>query len=166
MDSKARQERTARSGIDPSAMVILEQYILAVEMADRVSTRRGQANQFYLTLQSVLLGGPALVGAANGSNTLEPSMTFLLCVVGTVVGCVWFLQLRSYRDLNRAKFTVIGRMESRYFEVQPFNEEWVALQEDSIAGWRGRYTELGLVERIVPLVFIVINVILGIVVWL
>ena len=39
----------------------VELYKLAVEMADRVSARRGHANQFYLTLQSVLLGAPALV---------------------------------------------------------------------------------------------------------
>lgn len=39
---------------------VLEQYKLAVEMADRVSARRGNANLFYLSVQTTLLTAAGL----------------------------------------------------------------------------------------------------------
>ena len=40
------------SNQDPASSVVLEQYKLYVEMADRVSARRGVTNTFFLTLNS------------------------------------------------------------------------------------------------------------------
>ena len=76
-----------------------------------------------------------------------------------MVACTWWLQLRSYRDLNRAKFDVITRIERDYLEPRIFTDEWDSLKKDRVPGWRKRYAELGTVERVVPLIFIAANII-------
>ncbi len=124
---------------------LLEQYQLAVEMADRVSARRATANGFFLTVQTTLLALMAIKGldrdwVAGG---------------GLVFAATWWLLLRSYRDLSAAKWVVIQAIETQ-LPVQPFTEEWGPLKEDPVKWWRPRYAELGFVERIVPTVFGVI----------
>lgn len=156
--------RRARESSLPPAEV-LDLYKLSVEMADRISGRRGQANQFHLTLQSSLLGVPAVFGLIGGDD-LEPPMATLLAVIGALTSITWWLQLRSYRDLNRAKFEVINKIEENYLTVKPFSDEWASLKKDPVPTWRTRYAELGTVERIIPIVFLCVNAIVAIMVWL
>jgi hypothetical protein len=133
---------TAPAPLQPG---VLEQYQLAVEMADRVSARRATANGFFLTVQTTLLTLMAIKGldrdwVAGG---------------GLVLAVTWWLLLRSYRDLNGAKWKVIGEIEDR-LPLQPFSDEWKYLKQDPVKLWRPRYAELGFIERLVPSVFAVI----------
>ncbi len=69
------------------------------------------------------------------------------------------MTLRSYRDLNAAKWTVIGEIESEYLVFEPFNREWDILTTgDEPKAWRERYAEQGIVERYLPWVFAALNV--------
>jgi len=145
---------------------VVDLYRIAVEMADRVSSRRGQSNQFYLTLQTLLLGAPALFEVVGHGGAVDPLRGFLLALVGAIVSATWWLQLRSYRELNKAKFDVINAIEANHFAVKPFSDEWASLKKDPVRGWRGRYAELGTVERVVPIIFLVVNLVLAVVVWL
>lgn len=131
----------------------LELYKLAVEMADRVSARRTGANAFFLTLHG---GLAAAVGILGQATSREVSVYLLLAPIsGLALSAAWFLLLRSYRDLNRAKFTVITEMEEQ-LPVQVFAKEWEQLKKDPVEGWRARYAEQGTVERFVPAVFAVL----------
>jgi hypothetical protein len=121
---------------------LLEQYSLAVEMADRVSARRATANGFFLTVQTVLV---ALLSVPDIHRKW-------IAGAGVVFAATWWLLLRSYRDLNTAKWNSIQELEKR-LPAQPFTDEWKTLKEDRVPGWRARYAELGFVERIVPTVF-------------
>jgi hypothetical protein len=111
-------------------------------MTDRVSARRGVASGFFLTAQSALV---ALVGATSTED-------WAFALPGLVLAVTWALLLRSYRLLNSAKFKVIQAMEER-LPAAPFKDEWVELKPEGGKGWRGRYFELGLLERIIPAVF-------------
>ena len=108
------------AGTDP---VVLELYQLAVEMADRVSARRGLANTFFLTLNT---GLAALLGANN--------LRWYVAAAGIVFAGAWWWQLRSYRRLSAAKFEVINAIEAR-LPLQLFSEEWRYLQRVSSPGW-------------------------------
>jgi hypothetical protein len=126
-----------------------ELYKLAVEMADRISARRAVANSFFLTVNTALA---ALVGSG--------TFRWYVAAAGMVVAASWWAVLRSYRELNAAKFRVILAMEER-LPVKLFGEEWVHLDADGIAGrgagvrvWAGRYRGLGRVEQVVPWVFV------------
>ncbi|MFI1155874.1 hypothetical protein [Streptomyces sioyaensis] len=129
---------------------VLELYKLAVEMADRVSARRGTANAFFLSVQTALV---TLVGFGIPKLSQSPWWVSLtVALAGITLSAAWWMQLRSYRDLNTAKFQVINKLEER-LPAKIFADEWEALKTDPIPGWRKRYAELGTSERIVPLVF-------------
>ncbi|MFG3064405.1 hypothetical protein ACGFYM_38505 [Streptomyces sp. NPDC048231] len=133
---------------------ILDLYKTAVEMSDRISARRGTANAFYLTVQTALV---SVLGLSPTRLASAPWwMNFAVCLAGLTLSTSWWLQLRSYRSLNRAKFTVIHAMEMR-LPVKIFTVEWEALRQDRTQPHLSRYVELGMVERAVPLVFAAIH---------
>jgi len=137
--------------------VVLELYQLAVEMADRVSARRGLANTFFLTLNT---GLAALLGSSD--------LRWYVAVAGILFAAAWWWQLRSYRRLSAAKFEVINAIELR-LPLQLFSDEWRYLQRNKPAAhrrsmrgfetWVAGYHELGGTERLVPLAFIAIYVV-------
>ncbi|MEU8029196.1 hypothetical protein AB0C13_11235 [Streptomyces sp. NPDC049099] len=136
---------------------LLELYTLAVEMADRVSARRGSANAFFLSVQSALV---TLVGFGTPQFARSPWWVPLaVASAGITLSVTWWMQLRSYRDLNRAKFKVILKLEEG-LAARVFGDEWDILRRDPLPGRRGRYAELGTSERVVPLVFAVAHLIL------
>jgi hypothetical protein len=136
---------------------VLELYKLAVEMADRVSARRGTSNAFFLSVQSALV---TLVGFGIPKLSQSPWwVPAAVALAGVTLSATWWMQLRSYRDLNGAKFTVINKLEDR-LPIKIFADEWEVLKRDPVPGWRKRYAELGTSERVVPLVFAVAHTIL------
>lgn len=140
-------EDSIQRAVDP---VVLDLYKLAVELADRVSARRSNANAFFLTVQSVFVAAVGLSGPA-----LAPVQWWFrgsVALAGVLLSASWWLQLRSYRDLNSAKFAVISAMEES-LPAQIFSDEWITLKRDRIKRWRDRYAELGSVERVVPWIF-------------
>ncbi len=144
---------------------VLTVYELAVEMADRVSTRRGTSNQFYLALQTLLLGVPAAF-ASFKQTIAHPLPLAAVLILGAVISLLWWLQLRAYRDLNREKFAVIQQIERQHLEVQPYVDEWRPYADGGKRRWRERYRELGQLERAVPLVFLCADVVAALIVWL
>jgi hypothetical protein len=125
----------------------LEIYKLSVEMADRVSARRAVASSFFLAVQSGLVASLAFVEGQRWS----------IALAGIVIAATWWLLLRSYRQLNRAKFQVIHEMEKQ-LPAAPYAEEWKILDKDN-APLKERYAALGLIEQAVPVVFLAINVV-------
>ena len=121
----------------------LEQYKLFVEMTDRISARRAVASSFFLSAQSALV---VLLGVASEGQ-------WVLAVPGVILAVAWWVQLRSYRQLNAARFEVIHDLERR-LPAAPYTDEWAILRASVISRRRrDRYAELGLVERVVPGLF-------------
>ena len=119
----------------------LDLYKMAVEMVDRTSAWRATANAFFLTVNTALL-------AFVSSGSLH--VLWLVALAGIALSGIWWMLLKSYRDLHAAKFQVIIEMESN-LEVKVFDDEWKILKTNRSSGWRGKYAELGTVERVVPL---------------
>jgi len=144
---------------------LLEVYKMTVEMADRVSARRATANAFFLTLNSALLATLGILrpatGGAQGVMTADRFGLVLLSLAGLILSLTWWALLRSYRQLNRAKFRVIGALE-RELPVAPFGDEWKYLEGDRSSRPWARYLELGQAERIVPLVYAALYVAAGV----
>jgi hypothetical protein len=124
-------------------------YRLAVEMADRISARRTAANTFFLTIHTLLFG---TIGFSRIGQPHAPPMLWVLPTAGITLCFIWWALLRSYRDLNKAKFDVITEMEKK-LPISLYADEWKSLQKDPVSRWRGRYAELGTIERRVPGVF-------------
>lgn len=123
----------------------LDIYKLMVEMADRVSQRRQAANNFYLSINTVLVGGSSFL------KTLAPNSVTLaiLAVAGFAICALWHQNIQSYKTLNGAKFGVINEIETRLVE-QPFHAEWAILDPD---GDGKRHKSFHKIEGLVPWVF-------------
>ncbi|KUH70010.1 hypothetical protein AU184_14490 [Mycolicibacterium novocastrense] len=140
---------------------VLDIYKLAVEMADRVSARRAVANAFFLTVNTTLI-------AVVGLSTTQPESAVrftAVCLAGVAVSVCWWLLLRVYRRLNTAKFAVINQIEAEHLPVKPYTDEWTELMPyDEESTRRARlgkvFRELGGVERIVPIVFGLLYIVL------
>ncbi|GAA1454311.1 RipA family octameric membrane protein [Nocardiopsis tropica] len=128
---------------------VLDQYRTCVEMADRVSGRRSLTNTFFLSLNSAVVA--AVVAVAGNSSQEVPLLLLLAGLVVLWAQCLtWFVMVRSYRQLNTAKFAVIGALERRLPALAYSDAEWFALGEGR--DWR-KYLPLTRVEQGVPLIF-------------
>lgn len=146
-----------------------EIYQMAVEMADRVSSRRMVANGFFLSVHTALV---TVVGFTYEKvATDQKSVLIIIAMMGFLLAWTWFFAIRSYRRLNRAKFNVINKLE-KDLATQYFTNEWAELTkttEDDLelksfrARWlkfKDRYTTLTNIESVVPLVFVIIYVVI------
>jgi len=136
---------------DPRVMDI---YKLSVEMADRISAWRAVANAFFLTVNTTLAAVIGLHKPEDGSALLPVAV----CVAGIAVSVCWWYLLRNYRKLNEAKFVVINKIEADYLPLTPFLDEWAILSNEGnskgkMARVRAGLRQLGNVERVVPVIF-------------
>jgi hypothetical protein len=129
---------------------LLEQYKMCVEMADRISTRRSQANSFYISLLSA---PPALLTLVVDKQPFSESrnVLFLFIAIFGLTSCfVWYANIQSYKQLNSAKFNVINEMEN-FLPFPCFVREWEVLTAEKLK--RKEYKQLTSVEKFIPLIF-------------
>lgn len=154
MVTPAEAAATVPSALKPGQSqpsdALLELYKMAVEMADRVSARRGIANAFFLSVQTAMLSVISIVATAGGRMPWWAAL--ILALAGISISATWWLQLRSYRALNGAKFEIINSVEL-LLPVRIFSDEWKILTRDSSEKWWYRKSELGSTERMVPWIF-------------
>jgi hypothetical protein len=133
---------------------LLEQYKIFVESADRVSARRSLANTFFLTLHTFIVGA---IGFAyeKGPQLPYPWLVVFPLIALLVLCYLWWWLLKSYRQLNEAKFKVIGEYERRLPSSPYWSAEWKALGEGKDPKI---YRSLGRIENQVPLVFVAVYI--------
>ncbi len=127
--------------------ILLEQYKLYVNTAEKVSSKRQTSNNFYLTLNSILL-------TFSGSLT---SLNFkywhlIITISGIFISLLWLFSIISFRELNGAKFQMIHNIEKK-LPVKLFKDEWNYLI-------KGKYIKLSLIEQGVPVIFIILYIII------
>ncbi len=103
--------------------ILLEQYKLYVEMADRISQRRQSANNYFLTINTFLLSFFAFF--SNGISSIS-LLIFLISLAGITLCYVWYRLIKSYQGLNSGKFKVIHEME-KLLGYAPYDIEWEKL---------------------------------------
>jgi len=131
---------------------IIEQYKLYVEMADRISSRRLTASSFFLSVNTAIVAIVGLIARNNGIDKGR-DLFCLVAMAGIVLSYMWYRLIRSYRDLNTAKFKVIHLIEDN-LPLRPYDAEWEAVG-------RGKKSELYLpfthIEVGIPWVFMLIH---------
>lgn len=133
---------------------LFEQYKVYVASAERISERRVSANNYLLTVNAFLVTLYGLVAASQ----YKSYWTILVPVAGLLVSLTWYRIITSYRDLNTVKFKVIHELE-QHMPAALYDYEWKKAEEG-----RGKaYQPLSHLERWVPIVFIVLYVLLGVV---
>jgi hypothetical protein len=132
---------------------LFDQYRLAVEMADRLSARRMQANTFFLAVNTGLLTVLANLvkdGIISGIAGTLPLIAVLVLCYG------WWRIVGSYRQLSSGKHAVILELET-LLPAAPYAAEWAVLGEGRDPR---RYLPLTRVETWVPRLFALLYLLL------
>lgn len=129
---------------------LLDQYKLYVEMADRISNRRATANSYFLSVNTAIL---AFVGYLTSKDSTEN--LWLLAAAGITLSYLWQALIRSYRNLNTAKWLVVHQIEKR-LPISPYDAEWKAMGEGKDPS---RYRPISHIEIGVPWVFTLLHAI-------
>lgn len=101
---------------------ILEMWKTYLGMADQISNRRERANAFFLTIHTAAF---AAIGFLI-ENNLYPWVAAICILVGIPMAYLWYRLVRSYKDLNSAKFKVVHEIE-KLLPLRPFDAEWEAV---------------------------------------
>lgn len=136
--------------VQGNEVLIFEQYKLYVEMADRISSRRDTANAFFLTLNSIVFGAGA---ALSHKVTLLPNKWYLIFPLTVLLlqSFFWWRLIISYKQLNSAKFQIVGELEKR-LPARPYGKaEWECLLKEGKD--RSVYWPLTHLESKIPWVF-------------
>lgn len=139
---------------------LFEQYKLYVESTEKISDRRQNANNYFLTINTALI---SFLGLSFQIKILE-ALTWMKCliaVLGLVISIIFWFLLRSYRQLNTGKFKVIHEIEQK-LPLALFDYEWKVLGE----GKNNKlYYPFSHIELLIPWVFGTIYVILGLILY-
>lgn len=140
--------RNYEGGGEKYQAAVLEQYKLYVEMADRISQRRGLTNTFFLTLNTAIFTAVGVFW----ERKPEGQVWWLAFPLAMLLGeCfAWFYLLRSYRLLNSAKYEVVGELEVRLPASPYWRAEWTALGEGKDPK---KYWPLSHIESWIPVFF-------------
>ena len=123
--------------------ILLEQYKLAVEMADRISARREGANKIFLSANSIIF---AFLATQVEFSTVH----ILITVFGSLLCFVWASIIKNYRSLNSAKYAVIHEMEEK-LPWKVYTDEWQKLKNGKD---KKVYAKLTVVEKKLPWLFL------------
>lgn len=131
---------------------LLEQYKIYQESAEKISSKRQTANSFFVTINTAII---ALVSYLHIGSSTSTKYYWLVALAGVAITYMWYRLIRSYRDLNSAKFKVIHEIEKK-LPVSPFDAEWEAVG-------RGKNSALYLpfthIEVGIPWVFLVLHLV-------
>lgn len=128
--------------------VLIEQYKIYVELTDRVSSRRVDASKFYVSVLTALLVVIPFAVDQNTPTNLRRPMFLILGLLGLALCLLWMLNIRSYSQLNRLKFSIITQMEKQ-LPFPCYQKEWQLLGQEGKNS--PKYVRLSKVEAFVPM---------------
>lgn len=132
----------------------MEIYKSYVATAEAISTRRQNANAFFLTVNTAIV---AVLGYSNPCfQQTVGHLIWAISLCGMLISYTWYRLIRSYKGLNSAKFKVIHLIENK-LPLAAFDAEWEAVGRGRD---RKKYLPFTHVEWIVPWVFLALHVII------
>lgn len=119
---------------------LMTQYRDFVASANQVSAKRHQANQFFSSINTVLLMGSGFIPGK------QMILHWQVVIAGALLCVIWRRMIVAYSDLNSAKFKVILAMEEN-LPVAVYKTEWQHFK-------KANGKTLSSVESLVPRLFI------------
>ena len=112
---------------DADRETLFGQYRMFVETSEALVARRQGVNTFFLSVNSAILAVVGLLLRDGESADLESAMIAGLGLVGVALCSVWCRLIKSFGQLNTAKFAVIVAIEKR-LPARMFAAEWATLE--------------------------------------
>jgi len=137
---------------------LLAQYQLYVEGSEKISDRRQNANNYFITINTVLI---SFLGILFQVKIFENIVwiEFLIPLIGIIICVIFWFLLRSYKQLNTGKFKVIHEIEQK-LPLALYDYEWQLLKEGKD---KKIYYPFSHIEMIIPWVFGIIYLVLAII---
>lgn len=140
---------------------LFAQYQIYVDGMEKISDRRQNANNYFITINTVLI---SFIGVLFQVKILEHVawIKSLIAVIGIIICVIFWFLLRSYKQLNTGKFKVIHEIEKR-LPLALYDFEWKTLDEGEN---RSTYFPFSHIEMIIPWVFGFVYVVLCVLFWI
>lgn len=136
---------------------LFEQYKLFVDSIEKTSDRRQQANNYFITINTALI---SIIGLSFQVKIFDsaPWLKSLLALLGIIISIIFWFLIRSYKQLNTGKFSVIHEIE-KHLPLALYKHEWEALGKGKD---KNKYYPFSHIELWIPWVFGSIYLILGV----
>ena len=132
----------------------LEQYRIYIHVFNTIGERRMKANEFFLAINTAIMG---ILGYFEIKGPIETPIVFMMVpFVGMAICYCWYNIIRSYRQLNRAKFSVIHSTEKK-LPLSLFETEWELLGSGKD---RKKYRPLSNIEMLIPIIFSILYILI------
>lgn len=130
----------------------LEQYKIYLHVFDATSDRRAKSNEFFLGLNTAIIG---IMGYVETKNLPEAPVVFTLIPLAGIAICLcWHNIISSFHQLNQAKFKVIHALEAK-LPAALFETEWKLLGKGRDTS---TYRPFFQTEKNIPIIFIVVYI--------
>jgi len=133
----------------------LEQYRIYLHIFNSTHDRLAKSNDFFLGLNTAIIAALGFLetkGSAYHNSTIFMFAPF----VGMAICYCWYQIIVSYRNINRAKFTVIDQVE-RKLPIALFETEWELLGKGKD---NKKYYPLSKIEMKIPLIFFILYILI------
>jgi len=133
----------------------LEQYRMYLHIFNSTNDRRSRSNEFFLGLNTAIIGVLGYIETKNVSDNSSPIFLFAP-FVGIAICYCWYQIIISYKKLHRAKFNVIHATEEK-LPLALFKTEWELLGrgiDDT------KYKKISSIEKNIPIIFIVLYIVI------
>lgn len=137
INTETEKEKQKNDEAKDNQLANIEIWKTCVEMANSISIRRDKVNDFFITLNTAIIG---LVIFKD-----RPEIQ-LICLAGLFFCSIWNKMITYFRILNTKKFSVINKLEEK-LPSQPFNDEWELLTNNS------DYKDATKIEHNLPFIF-------------
>jgi hypothetical protein len=132
-----------------------EQYKMYVESIEKISDRRQNANNYFITINTALI---TLIGLSMQYKILTDYgwLKAVVAMVGLLICVIFWFLIRSYKQLNTGKFKVVHEIEE-FLPLALFKHEWELLGK----GKKNEvYYPFSHVELLIPWAFGIIYLVL------
>lgn len=126
----------------------LDLYLKFVDSGEKVSDRRGAANAFFLSINSIVMAFVAFLWEDRSDPTQSGYLAIPLAG-GLILCLAWFASIRSHRQLNGYKWDLVGEIEAKLV-LQPWYTEWELAENGKNPR---KYLQLTDVETAIPVLF-------------
>lgn len=138
---------------ESSQTLLIEQYKLYVEMADRIAERRHSTNNFFLTINTALVGILGFIDKFPGADTHGDKLLWAIAVAGIPLNVLWFQIIDSYKKIAAIKWELVAEIE-QHLVVRPYRLEWERAGKGKDAV---RYRPFTHIEIAIPWLFVVLH---------
>lgn len=109
--------------------------VLLTESSESVNNRRQGQNNFFVSLNTILIGALGLLASQKEAGLREISIGAIFIVFGLIVNFGWTKLLKSYRVVSASKVELVRKLEYR-LPIRVFTAQY-GYTEDKRNGYQG-----------------------------